>query len=100
MNGSLREEGSRRRTTEAATVNHTLTHMPIADVQDEYSGGSVPLMALEYTKLREMGWRDGERLTEEEGLHRRTTEAGRSITRSLTSCSPTSRTSIREAACH
>ena len=85
---------------EGAVIHHASTHNSYIDVHDEYSGGSVPLMALEYTKLREMGWCDGERLTQEEGLHRRTTEAGRSITRSLTSWSPTSRTSIREAACH
>ena len=72
---------------EGAVNHHALTHKVFADVQDEYSGGSVPLMALEYTKLREMGWRDGEWLTQEEGLHRRTTEAGRSTTtRPLTSC--------------
>ena len=85
---------------EGAVNHHASTHKSYIDVHDEYSGGSVPLMALEYTKLREMGWRDGERLTQEEGLHRRTTEAGRSTTRSLTSRSPTSRASIREAACH
>ena len=50
------EEGSRRRTTEAGTVNSTrsLTSSRI-DVHDEYSGGSVPLMALEDTALREIG---------------------------------------------
>ena len=48
------EEGSRRRTTEAGTVNqHALTHNLSIDVHDEYSGGSVPLMALEDTALRE-----------------------------------------------
>ena len=54
------EEGSRRRTTEAGTVNHhALTHNLSIDVHDEYSGGSVPLMALEDMSLREMGEWEG-----------------------------------------
>ena len=49
-----REEGSRRRTTDPGTVNHhALTHNQSIDIHDEYSGGSVPLMALEDTELRE-----------------------------------------------
>ena len=94
MNGSLKRRIASKN-NRGWTVNHALTHKVVAhssslsssssytlsssssytplDDQDEYSGGSMPLMALEYTQLREVGRRDGERLTQEEGSRRRRT---------------------------
>ena len=67
---------------EGAVNHHASTHKPYIDVQDEYSGGSVPLMALEATSLHEMGGCDGKQLTQEEASFcKRSDQNGVSFTR-------------------
>ena len=82
--------------------HHAPTHKTAIDVQLEYSGGSVPLMARLSTLLRDTGeGAIGLQVTPEERSRCRTTEAGESIItkRSLTTSLSTSSSSTREVAC-